>query len=144
MQVNLDGSTKIIPANRIGVAQMKGKGAAKSEPIDFARDTILVLCPVTHRPLGIYTPTHKQPGSTAPPPPPRQEVSRETVEETVERSASGRLSEAHKERLERIWREHPNWSEGKVGEEFERTCGRSISVLTVGKYRPALIPNGVK
>lgn len=142
MKVDLDGSVKILHADKLRV-----EGPKDADPIDFAADTIVILCPLTSRALAVCKPIapkatrqQKQKPNPAPTQPSQPQYRPTETPKAAPEPMVGRLSDAQIERLERMWREHPNWSDGKMGEEFGELSGREISPITAGKYRPANLP----
>lgn len=143
MEITLDGSTKIVMADTLRIDRPRG------EPLDFARDTILVVDPDTNRPVGLFRPV---PGARAAQPAPKPEP---TVRPEPARVPSmtpavrvapppasvpvpnkGPLTEGQQEQIVRLWRLNPGRTVGWIGAEFARQTGRTLAPQTVEKYRP--------
>ncbi len=131
---------KLTPSSRlVKASDFKGPG------IDFTKDHVVVLDadnrPVAEcRPLGqndkpgakkVQATPKPAPAVAAKPKPAPAKTGGETGY-----SLNGRLTEAQRELLTRLWMENPKSTADRVGELFEQRAGRTVSVLTVNTYRP--------
>lgn len=127
MEITLDQNTKIVLTSQFAFRQAKDA----DDPVDLARDTVLIIDARTHRPVAACRPIARTDRTAASPP----ESAREEA-----RPSPGRLSDAQKERLARIWADNPGWGAQRVADEFARMYARTISIPTAESYRPGQQP----
>lgn len=127
-KLTIDGSTRLVQAGDLKLAR------TQTRPLDFARDHIVILdadqCPVAE-----CWPIEREPNGE-----PRPAVvvapSSATTATTGGGDRLGRLTDAQREMLERLWAENRNATPDKIGELFEKRAGRTVSVMTVLSYKP--------
>ncbi len=133
---------RMTPATRlIQATVLRLHGNAGARPIDFASDHIVILdqnmCPVAEcwpieRDAG-EPPKHVLAmAATAPGPKPSTNGERAPTPG----EPKGRLTEAQRELLTRLWTDHPKATVDRIGELFEHKAGRTVSAMTVHTYKP--------
>ena len=118
----IDSQTRVLLASDLKLAAKRHKA-----PINWAQDRILILDPKTNQPIGTYQPLPRRAGA-----PPLEPV----LSSDGSAEAPLRLTEAEKERLARIWMDHPDWGGLRIANQFQLVTGRKIMITTAERYRP--------
>ncbi len=133
--VILTKASRVIRASELRVAKQTG-GAQ----INFATDHVILLNDDGY-PIAECIPLGAAPAQTYAPrlaslngePRPERERPRTGPVDMV---GGGRLTDAHRELMIRLWMDHPRATVDQIGELFEEKAGRTISALTVSNYKP--------
>lgn len=132
--LTIDGHTRIVPLDRLA-----GKHAV---PIDFGRETILLVDPATLQPVAVCRPLSAM-GIRAPDPSSRPAMTVPMKPNSGGGNGDGerlgRLTLDQRDDLAAMCRLDPTGAPDKIGEQFERKWGRSVSILTVKKYQDEAI-----
>ena len=126
----IDENTRVIFFDQLTVKLRPG-----GKTPDFARDHVVILGP-DQKVMGEYWPLERGPAARPAAPDTAAAVHRGAAGPAAGGPAAGPLTDSQRETLERLWAANPSATLDRIGDLFERQCGRSVSAVTVLKYKP--------
>ncbi len=135
LQIN-PTTTRFIKSSDLVLAD----GAKEAKPLDVAVDHLIILdddlrIVAQCRPFASAV-RAKTPATPAAGKPAQANGTPAKPAATDSPSINGRLTEAQREMLVKLWKETPHATTDQIGERFEKRSGRSVSALTVQSYKP--------